>query len=53
MPSHEELSDLLDPASTVLITVECQQGVVGPAAALPQLACAARESGSSTTSPGW
>ncbi|MEH0553330.1 cysteine hydrolase [Streptomyces sp. B21-101] len=45
MPSPEELSDLLDPASTVLITVECQQGVVGPAAALPQLACAARESG--------
>ncbi|MDQ0829633.1 nicotinamidase-related amidase [Streptomyces achromogenes] len=45
MPSHEELSDLLDPASTVLITVECQQGVVGPAAALPQLASAARESG--------
>ncbi|MFF6802249.1 isochorismatase family protein [Streptomyces sp. NPDC012616] len=45
MPSHEELSDLLDPANTVLITVECQQGVVGPAAALPQLARAARESG--------
>ncbi|MDX3801608.1 cysteine hydrolase [Streptomyces sp. AK04-3B] len=45
MPSHEELSDLLDPASTVLITVECQQGVVGPAAALPQLARAVRESG--------
>ncbi|AVV43835.1 cysteine hydrolase [Streptomyces sp. ID05-04B] len=45
MPSHEELSDLLDPASTVLITVECQRGVVGPAAALPQLARAARESG--------
>jgi nicotinamidase-related amidase len=45
MPSYEELSDLLDPASTVLITVECQQGVVGPAAALPRLAVAARESG--------
>ncbi|WP_333740114.1 cysteine hydrolase [Streptomyces sp. IBSBF 2806] len=45
MPSHEELGDLLDPAGTVLITVECQQGVVGPAAALPQLARAARESG--------
>jgi nicotinamidase-related amidase len=45
MPSYEELSDLLDPASTVLITVECQQGVVGPAAALPRLALAARESG--------
>ncbi|MDX3314167.1 cysteine hydrolase [Streptomyces sp. NPDC054884] len=45
MPSHEELSDLLDPTSTVLITVECQRGVVGPNAALPQLARAARESG--------
>ncbi|MEV1067604.1 cysteine hydrolase [Streptomyces sp. NPDC050263] len=45
MPSCEELSDLLDPASTVLITVECQQGVVGPDAALPQLAREARESG--------
>ncbi|WP_314219601.1 cysteine hydrolase [Streptomyces zaehneri] len=45
MPSYEQLSALLDPASTVLITVECQQGVVGPGAALPQLARAARESG--------
>ncbi|MCQ9134846.1 MULTISPECIES: cysteine hydrolase [Streptomyces] len=45
MPSHEELGDPLDPAATVLLTVECQQGVVGPAAALPQLAAAARESG--------
>ncbi|MGW2617510.1 cysteine hydrolase [Streptomyces sp. NPDC001500] len=45
MPSHEELGDLLDPAGAVLITVECQQGVVGPAAALPQLAREARESG--------
>ncbi|MCX4760459.1 cysteine hydrolase [Streptomyces sp. NBC_01275] len=45
MPSSEELSDLLDPASTVLITVECQRGVVGPDAALPQLALEARESG--------
>ncbi|MGW0946344.1 cysteine hydrolase [Streptomyces sp. NPDC002623] len=45
MPSSEELKDLLDPDSTVLLTVECQQGVVGPGAALPQLAAAARESG--------
>ncbi|MEV5905485.1 cysteine hydrolase, partial [Streptomyces sp. NPDC052127] len=45
MPSYEQLSALLDPATTVLITVECQQGVVGPDAALPQLARAARESG--------
>ncbi|MFJ8111515.1 cysteine hydrolase [Streptomyces sp. NPDC096132] len=45
MPSPEELSELLDPASTVLITVECQRGVVGPGAALPRLAAEARESG--------
>ncbi|KUN85397.1 cysteine hydrolase [Streptomyces griseoruber] len=45
MPSSEELRDLLDPDSTVLLTVECQRGVVGPGAALPQLAAAARESG--------
>ncbi|MGQ4330729.1 cysteine hydrolase [Streptomyces hayashii] len=45
MPSYEELDDLLDPAGAVLITVECQQGVVGPAAALPQLAREAQESG--------
>ncbi|MFG2574273.1 cysteine hydrolase [Streptomyces sp. NPDC048481] len=45
MPSHEQLGALLDPAGTVLITVECQQGVVGPAAALPELAREARESG--------
>ncbi|MFE6823828.1 cysteine hydrolase [Streptomyces sp. NPDC057690] len=45
MPPYEQLSALLDPATTVLITVECQQGVVGPDAALPQLARAARESG--------
>ncbi|MFF3942296.1 cysteine hydrolase [Streptomyces phaeofaciens] len=45
MPSSEELSALLEPAATVLITVECQQGVVGPDAALPQLAHEARESG--------
>ena len=30
MPSYEQLSELLDPATTVLLTVECQQGVVGP-----------------------
>ncbi|MET9101963.1 MULTISPECIES: isochorismatase family cysteine hydrolase [Streptomyces] len=45
MPPSEELSALLDPGSTVLITVECQQGVVGPDAALPRLAAEARESG--------
>ncbi|MBK3625154.1 cysteine hydrolase [Streptomyces asoensis] len=45
MPSYEQLSALLDPGSTVLITVECQQGVVGPGAALPELAREARDSG--------
>ncbi|MER5756476.1 cysteine hydrolase [Streptomyces sp. NPDC002088] len=45
MPSYEQLSELLDPASTVLLTVECQQGVVGPDSALPELARAARSSG--------
>ncbi|MFI2763775.1 cysteine hydrolase [Streptomyces echinatus] len=45
MPSYEQLGDLLDPASTVLLTVECQQGVVGPDGALPELAREARSSG--------
>ncbi|MEU8968275.1 cysteine hydrolase [Streptomyces monashensis] len=45
MPSHAQLSELLDPASTVLLTVECQQGVVGPDSALPELAREARSSG--------
>ncbi|MES5823957.1 cysteine hydrolase [Streptomyces sp. RG80] len=45
MPSKEQLSELLDPRSTVLLTVECQQGVVGPDSALPELAKEARQSG--------
>ncbi|MFE7271106.1 cysteine hydrolase [Streptomyces sp. NPDC057623] len=45
MPSYAELSELLDPATTVLLTVECQQGVVGPAGALPELAAQAHSSG--------
>ncbi|GGN30920.1 cysteine hydrolase [Streptomyces fuscichromogenes] len=45
MPSYERLSELLDPVSTVLLTVECQQGVVGPDSALPELAREARVSG--------
>ncbi|MHA5053869.1 cysteine hydrolase family protein [Streptomyces sp. SD15] len=45
MPSYEQLSELLDPAATVLLTVECQQGVVGPDSALPELAQEARSSG--------
>ncbi|MEU2337341.1 cysteine hydrolase [Streptomyces sp. NPDC006654] len=46
MPSsYERLAELLEPTSTVLLTVECQQGVVGPDGALPELARAARASG--------
>ncbi|SPF04621.1 Isochorismatase family protein YecD [Streptomyces sp. MA5143a] len=42
---QRELGELLDPATTALLTVECQQGVVGPDSALPELAEAARSSG--------
>ncbi|WP_328869891.1 cysteine hydrolase [Streptomyces sp. NBC_00287] len=45
MPSYDQLRELLDPATTVLLTVECQQGVVGPDSALPELAKEARSSG--------
>ncbi|MEU6368787.1 isochorismatase family protein [Streptomyces sp. NPDC046931] len=45
MPSYEQLSELLDPRTTVLLTVECQQGVVGPDSALPELARQAHSSG--------
>ncbi|MFG3116082.1 cysteine hydrolase [Streptomyces sp. NPDC048197] len=46
MPSDAvRLGEQLDPASTVLLTVECQRGVVGPEGALPELADAARTSG--------
>ncbi|MFB8776035.1 cysteine hydrolase [Streptomyces broussonetiae] len=45
MPSSARLAELLDPAATVLLTVECQQGVVGPQGALPELAREARASG--------
>ncbi|MFG2886519.1 cysteine hydrolase [Streptomyces sp. NPDC048297] len=45
MASCEELGDLIEPAGTVLLTVECQQGVVGPGSALPELARQARSSG--------
>ncbi|MEV0184158.1 cysteine hydrolase [Streptomyces sp. NPDC050625] len=45
MASYEGLGELLDPASTVLLTVECQQGVVGADSALPELAREARASG--------
>lgn len=45
MPSYGQLSELLAPESTVLLTVECQQGVVGADSALPELAREARASG--------
>ena len=45
MPSQEQLRALLAPDSTVLLTVECQQGVVGAESALPELAREARTSG--------
>ncbi|MCX4398089.1 cysteine hydrolase [Streptomyces sp. NBC_00053] len=45
MPSKNQLVEQLDPATTVLLTVECQQGVVGPGSALPELADEARSSG--------
>ncbi|MFI9257609.1 cysteine hydrolase [Streptomyces sioyaensis] len=46
MTSHTaRLGAALDPATTVLLTVECQRGVVGPDSALPELAEAARTSG--------
>lgn len=48
MPAFEQLAQLakhLEPATTALLTVECQQGVVGPDSALPELAEAARSSG--------
>ncbi|MCX5588112.1 cysteine hydrolase [Streptomyces erythrochromogenes] len=35
----------LDPATTALLTVECQNGVVGEEGALPELAKEARDSG--------
>lgn len=45
VPSRSQLAEQLDPATTVLLTVECQQGVVGPGSALPELAEEARSSG--------
>ncbi|MCB5906909.1 isochorismatase family protein [Streptomyces pinistramenti] len=45
MPTDPRLIEQLDPDTTVLLTVECQRGVVGQDSALPELAAAARESG--------
>jgi len=40
-----ELQELLQPARTAVITVECQRGVIGPKGPLPALVEAVRESG--------
>ncbi|UGY94818.1 isochorismatase family protein [Streptomyces gobiensis] len=45
MPPQHRLAQLLDPATTALLTVECQRGVVGTDSALPELADAVRASG--------
>lgn len=45
MGDPDRLAAQLDPATTVLLTVECQRGVVGPDCALPELAEQVRESG--------
>jgi nicotinamidase-related amidase len=45
MPPYSTTRETLDPAATALLTVECQRGVVGPDAALPELARETRESG--------
>ncbi|MFD7614262.1 cysteine hydrolase [Streptomyces sp. NPDC059828] len=45
MPMREQLVEQLDPDGTVLLTVECQNGVVGADSALPELATEARSSG--------
>ncbi|WP_369200578.1 cysteine hydrolase [Streptomyces sp. PU-14G] len=45
MPPHERLAAQLAPATTALLTVECQRGVVGEHSALPELARVACDSG--------
>ncbi|MFI8257179.1 cysteine hydrolase [Streptomyces filamentosus] len=45
MGRREELDERLRPDGTALLTVECQQGVVGKDSALPELAAVARRSG--------
>ncbi|MEU8893194.1 isochorismatase family protein [Streptomyces sp. NPDC048442] len=45
MSAYERLVAQLDPASTALLTVECQEGVVGADSALPELAAQATKSG--------
>lgn len=41
----DDLSALIDPAHTALVTQECQRGVIGDLAALPELAAAAADRG--------
>ncbi|GAA0497672.1 isochorismatase family protein [Streptomyces olivaceiscleroticus] len=43
-----QLVEQLDPATTALLTVECQNGVVGPESAMPELAEVARTTGALT-----
>ncbi|MGW0778085.1 cysteine hydrolase [Streptomyces sp. NPDC002835] len=45
MPSRQQLLEQLEVPTTVLLTVECQQGVVGKDSALPELAAQAGASG--------
>ncbi|GAB2824786.1 hypothetical protein GCM10027073_63240 [Streptomyces chlorus] len=45
MPPYKGLGDPLDPSTTVLLAVECQEGVVGTVGAMPRIAEAARTSG--------
>lgn len=45
MTRPDRLTGQLDPDGAVLLTVECQEGVVGKTSALPELASTARESG--------
>ncbi|WP_031013274.1 cysteine hydrolase [Streptomyces sp. NRRL F-5727] len=45
MGRREELDERLRPDGVVLLTVECQEGVVGALSALPELAAVARRSG--------
>ncbi len=40
-----DLAALVDPGHTVVVTQECQVGVLGPASAFPELATVAREAG--------
>lgn len=45
MGRREERDERLGPDGVVLLTVECQRGVVGAESALPELAAVARKSG--------